>query len=118
MKLKKIANNKGTKNHDDKNKVIVTLKNIVQTPTQPQPSITLVGLDPKMTLHTPTHHKLNVIKKYCQNPTATQLKATLKQLVLELDTVATWNPPTQPTTTNFSATFRSARELKFGTDTH
>ena len=34
---------------------------------------------------------------------STQLKATLKQLALELDTVVTSRP---------------ARELKFGTDTH
>ena len=32
--------------------------------TQPQPNITLVGLDTKLTLHTPPHHqqqKLNII---------------------------------------------------------
>ena len=42
------------------------------------------------------------------------------QLVLELDIVAKVpTDPTHPTTTtNFSATSRPARELKFGTDTH
>ena len=34
-------------------------KLFVKTPTQPQPNITLVGLDLKMALHTPPH-KLNV----------------------------------------------------------
>ena len=49
---------------------------------------------------------------------STQLKATLKQLALELDTVVTCSThPTHPTT-NFSTTSRPARELKFGTDTH
>ena len=48
-------------------------------------------------------------------PNITQLKATLKQLALELDIAATWNPPPPPT--NFLATSRPARELKFGTDT-
>ena len=53
-------------------------------------------------------------------PNATQLNTTLKQLALELDIVVTCTPPhpTHPTTTNFSATSRPARELKFGTDTH
>ena len=51
---------------------------------------------------------------------STQLKATLKQLALRLDTVVTWNlePTTHPPTTNFSATFRPAAEKKFGTDSH
>ena len=53
---------------------------------------------------------------------STQLKATLEQLVLELDTVVTCSTPPQPTTTttttNFSATSRPSRELKFGTDIH
>ena len=48
---------------------------------------------------------------------STQLKTTLKQLALELDTVVTCST-THPTTTNFSDTSRPARELKFGTDTH
>ena len=34
-------------------------KNIVKTLTQPQPTLTLVGLDTKMTSHT-TPHKFNV----------------------------------------------------------
>ena len=46
-----------------------------------------------------------------------QVKATLKQLALELDIIAPCSPPTHPTT-NFSATSRLARELKFGIDTH
>ena len=49
-------------------------------------------------------------------PNATQLNSTLKQLALELDTVVTCS--THHPTTNFSATSRPARELKFGTDTH
>ena len=51
---------------------------------------------------------------------STQLNPTLKQLALELDTVVTCSTPPhhRPTTTNFSATSRPARELKFGTDTH
>ena len=49
---------------------------------------------------------------------STQLKVTLKQLALELDIVATCSPPHHPTHTNFSATSRPARKLKFGTDTH
>jgi len=47
-------------------------------------------------------------------PNVTQLKVTLKQLALELHTVAKCSPPTP---TNFSATFRPAREMKFGADT-
>ena len=51
---------------------------------------------------------------------STQLNPTLKQLALELDIVVkcSTTPPHHPTTTNFSATSRPARELKFGTDTH
>ena len=48
---------------------------------------------------------------------STQLNATLKQLALELDIVVKCTPPPHPTT-NFPATSRPARELKFGTDTH
>ena len=57
---------------------------------------------------------LNLFSK----PNATQLKATLKQLALELDIVVRCSTTHHPTTTNFSATSRPARELKFGTDTH
>ena len=49
---------------------------------------------------------------------STQLKTTPKQLTLELDIVATCSPPHPTTTTNFSATTKPARELKFGTDTY
>ena len=59
-----------------------------------------------------------VRKILLSKPNITQLKASLKQLVLELDTVATCSPPTTTTTPNFSVTSRPARELKFGTDTN
>ena len=48
---------------------------------------------------------------------STQLKTTLKQLALELDTVVTCSTPPPPPT-NFPASSRPARELKFGTDNH
>ena len=51
---------------------------------------------------------------------STQFKATLKQLALELDIIVTCstNIIFGGSTTNFSATFTQARELKIGTDTH
>ena len=44
----------------------VKIKVIVKTPTQhkstqPQPNLTLVGLDRKMTLHTPHHHRNSML---------------------------------------------------------
>ena len=70
------------------------------------------------------HTKLYITKHYHNyifvktQRNSTQRKATLKQLALELDTVVTWNPPPHPTTPNFSATSRPARELKLGNNTH
>ena len=63
---------------------------------------------------------INTVSKIVKTQrNSTQLKTTLKQLALELDIVVTCSPPPHhPTTTNFSATSRPARELKFGTDTH
>ena len=53
----------------------------------------------------------NVYKKIVKtHRNSTQLKPTLKQLALELDTVVTWNPPTTHPTPNFSATSNQAIE--------
>ena len=65
------------------------------------------------TFETFTHliSKWKSIRRFCQTPTLTLTLTSTQWLCL------TWKWP-PPTHTNFSATSRPARELKFGTDTH
>ena len=61
----------------------------------------------------------NEFKKLLSKPNATQLNSKATSVGVKHSSHVYPTHPTHPTTTtNFSATSRPARELKFGTDTH